>query len=226
MFYWGDIMICLLEMQLTDLYLGIYRNKQESKNYIDISLIKEYIPDIYATDKYGSILHALVDKQFREDEGFKILKILLDNKVDVNYRSEIAGYTFIHLALYGYTNFNGFDYSYSTEFIVKLINLANKYNFDVNIKDNDGDTIIHTALASEIYTGKIMPLIKALGSSFDIYAKDNKGQNIYEALLSYKKEAEIRNKYNWLNRLIEEEHDIDVLINSNKDSLSLKKKKG
>lgn len=170
---------------------------------ITLSEIKNYFKDITITNDYGSLVHAAVHYQYNSDKVLKFIKILFENGIDPNYKGNATGYTYLHLALYGYTDANGEDHSYSTDFIKKLIKLGKENNLFVNIKDNDGDTIIHTALASEIYTGNIIELITELGAEFNLKEKDNEGHNIYEALLQYKKEA-ISNS-SWYNHLIKEE---------------------
>lgn len=141
---------------------------------------------------------------------------MLQCGIDVNLKGRSTGYSFIHLALYGYTK-NGKDYSYSTEFIIKLITLARKYNFDVNIKDNDGDSLIHTALASETYTGDTSVLIDTLGDEYNLQCKDNNGNNIYEALIAYKKEAEQDKNKIWYDRLSKEEKIIKSYVEKNNE---------
>lgn len=200
-------------MQVTKLNENVDKLFKNIGNDITIDNIRKYV-SIDSTNDYGNILHALVNSKYPEEKMFSIMRVLLDNGVKVNYKGKITGYSFIHLALYGYTD-NNKDYSYSTDFIVKLINLAKEYDFDVNIKDNDGDSLIHTALASEVYTGDIIPLIDALGKDYNIFSLDKSHHNIYEALLSYKKEA--RSNKSWLNHLTKEEKNIDLLINFDKD---------
>jgi len=178
---------------------------------INISNIKKHFKNIFQENEYGSLLHAAVHNKYSIDKVLKFIEVLLENKVNPNLKGKLTGYSFIHLALYGYTD-NNEDFSYSTDFIVELINLAKQYNFDVNIKDHDSDSIIHTALASEIYTGEIIPLINALGKGFDINCKDNNNHNIYQALLEYKEEAQDDSNSEWLNKLIKEEEAIKKLI--------------
>lgn len=182
--------------------------------------IKKYFKDINATNEYGGLLHAAVQNKFPEDKTLKFIDTLLQCGVDVNLKGASTGYSFIHLALYGYT-YNGEDYSYSTEFIIKLISLAKKYNFDVNIKDNDGDSLIHTALASEIYTGDTAVLISTLGDEYDLQCKDNNGNNIYEALIEYKEEAEQDKNKAWYYRLSKEEEIIKSYIEKNNKTVKI-----
>ena len=190
--------------------------KEHKLDEITSENIKEYFNNINKTNQYGGLLHAAVQNKFPEDKTLKFIDTLLQSGVDVNLKGESTGYSFIHLALYGYTE-NEEDYSYSTEFIIKLISLAKKYNFDVNIKDNDGDSIIHTALASETYTGDTSVLIDTLGDEYDLLCKDNNGNNIYEALIAYKKEAEQDKNKIWHDRLSKEEKIIKSYIEKNNE---------
>ena len=191
----------------------------EEMNTLNISY---YLFEIYNKNKnsydndYGNLLHEVINHKYNKEKVLKFIDALLDGGYDVNYQGKKTGYTFIHLALYGYTSDNE-EYSYSTEFIVKLINLAKKYNFNVNLKDNDGDTIIHTALASEVYSGKVIPLLKALGNDFDISAVDGNNNSIQDALDSYIKEAKNTNE-TWYNRLISEKEEIIKYIKSKIDT--------
>ena len=165
---------------------------------------------------YGNLLHEVINHKYNEEKVLKLIDVLLKDGYDVNYQGKKTGYTFIHLALYGYTSDNE-EYSYSTGFIVKLINLAKKYNFNVNLKDNDCDTIIHTALASEVYSGKVIPLLKVLGDDFDINAVDGNNNSILDALENYIKEAKKTNE-TWYNRLISEKEEIIKYIKSKIDT--------
>lgn len=184
---------------------------------ITIERIKQSFSNIHVTNDYGGLLHAAVHNKFSEKKVLKFMEVLLDNGIDVNLQGKSTGYSFIHLALYGYTDKNG-DHSYSTDFIKKLILLARKYNFNVNIKDDDGDSLIHTALASEVYKGSTIQLIEALGNEYDILCKDDNGRNIYEALLEYKEEAKNSNK-KWYNRLLNEEEEIKLLVKPHEDNV-------
>lgn len=190
--------------------------KEHKLDEITSENVKEYFNNINETNQYGGLLHAAVQNKFSEAKTLKFIDTLLQSGVDVNLKGESTGYSFIHLALYGYTD-NEEDYSYSTEFIIKLISLAKKYSFDVNIKDNDSDSLIHTALASEVYTGDTSALIDTLGDEYDILCKDNDGNNIYEALIEYKKEAEQDENKIWFDRLSKEEKIIKSYIENKLD---------
>ena len=168
---------------------------EENKGNITIEKIDLAFDDDDIND-FGNLLHATIWNKFPESDVFVFIEELLKDDYDVNYQAKRTGYTFIHVALYGY--FNGVrSCSYSTKFIVKLIELAKKYGFNVNLKDKDGESIIHAAIASGIYTGKIIPIIKALGPEFDINCVDEMGMTILEALDYYEEEAQ--QKYAYLN---------------------------
>ena len=171
-------------------------------NYEEIQ--KNFDFDGKDENEYGNLLHAALHQHFDEEKVLKFIKLLLENGYDVNYKGKSTGYNFIQLMLYGYTDDEREDYSYSQEFILKLISLAKKYNLDVNTKDNDGDSIVHTAIASEVYEGEIIPILDALGENFDLQCKDNKGNDLKSAFDLYKSLAKEEN-LNWYSRLEREE---------------------
>lgn len=183
---------------------------------ITIENIRKHFKNINEVNDYGGLVHAAVHNRYFRASVLKFIEVLFENGVDVNLKGKDTGYSFIHLALYGYTDEKNVDYSYTTEFIVELINLAKEYNLDVGIVDNDSDSLIHTALASEVYTGSVMSLIEALGPEFDISCKDGNGNDIYQALLKYKKEAEKHNNKMWFYKLTKEEEEIKRLVEVSK----------
>ena len=187
------------------------------------SITVEEIKKLYSkgdTNEYGNLLHAAIENKFEEEKVLKFIELILKLGYNVNYKGKSTGYNFIQLALYGYTDeINNNDYSYSTDFIVKLINIAKQYNLDVNTKDADGDSIIHTAIASEIYEGEIVPILNALGPNFDIECKDNNGNDLLKAFDLYQKEAEIISKDGfWYKRLKKEEQ----VFKNEKEKIRLK----
>lgn len=190
---------------------------------ITIESINKHFGNIKKVNDYGGIIHAAVHNKYSEEKVLKFIDILLANGVDANLKGKRTGYSFIHLALYGYTYKSG-DKSYSTEFIIKLIKLGKKYNIDVNIVDDDNDSIIHTALASEVYTGSVKKIIDVLGLSFDTTCRDGNGDDIYQALVKYKKEAKNSKNMVWLNRLTNEEEAIKRAIEIGSFNFDLVKK--
>ena len=193
--------------------------KKYSLSEINIENIKTCFPNLQVENDYGTLLHAAVQYQYPEENVLIFIKCLLENGVDVNKKGKYTGYSFIHLALYGYTDEEGEDHSYSTEFMTKLIQIAISYGLDVQIVDDDQDSIIHTAIASEVYTGKTINLIKALGNRFDCRCSDNQGRNIYQALLDYQAEAQAENNSDWYNRLASEKQAIKAVLKLDESSL-------
>lgn len=205
-----------MRTKLNDKLKNFFDNTKTEK--ITIESIEKYFKDIKEKNEYGGLLHAAVHNKYPEDAVLRFIEVLLENGVDVNLKGSSTGYSFIHLALYGYTEKEK-DFTYSTDFIVKLINLGKKHNLDVRIVDNDSDSLIHTALASEVYTGSIMELIEALGDGFDISSTDSNGDDVYQALLKYKKEAANSKNKEWLKKLASEENEIKRIVEISKYNL-------
>lgn len=138
-----------------------------------------------------------------------------------------GGYTFIHLALYGMSknDMDNTNISYTTKFICNLIEIAKRYGFNVNAvtnNDDDNDTIAHSAIASEEYTGKIVPILKALGDEFNLYAVNNHGvqgnMNLLQAYEFYMKRAP--KKSSWYIRLLSEFDEFKAYLESQKVDFS------
>ena len=162
-------------------------------------------------DDYGNLLHAVVRNKYDEEKTFKFIEELLSHGYDVNYKNKSHNYNFIQWAFYGYTE-NDEKYSHSTEFIVKLINIAKKYGLDVNAKDSYRNNIIHMALKRSTYEGKVFPLLDALGEDFDFECKDSYGRSLLEIIDENKKYAREDNDEVWFNRCVEEEKEFKKRI--------------
>lgn len=184
--------------------------KKYSGATITESTVKSNIK-INGTNDYGNVLHAIINYKYKEEDVLKTIKILLDLGVNPNYRGKSTGMTFIHLSFYGYTDEKGIDHSYSEEFIIKLIKMAISYGFDVNIKDNDDETIVVASIASEVYKGTISNIISALGSSFTI------DESLKEDFNAYLNES--KSNPTWNKRLINEKNKIYRIIDSANMSL-------
>ena len=162
-------------------------------------------------DDYGNLLHAVVRNKYDEEKTFKFIEELLSHGYDVNYKNKSHNYNFIQWAFYGYTE-NDEKYSHSTEFIVKLINIAKKYGLDVNAKDSYRNNIIHMALKRSTYEGKVFPLLDALGEDFDFECKDSYGRSLLEIIDDYKNYAIADHDEVWFNRWVEEEKEFKKRI--------------
>ncbi len=148
-----------------DNFFSKYKNQSITKKIVSKSL------NIKAVNEYGSILHAIVNYEYPKKSVLELIEILLDLGVDPNYKAKLTGYTFIHLMFYGYTNSEGEDISYSEDFILKVLKLATIHGFDANIVDNDKDTIVMAAIASEVYTGSIEGILNALNGKYKVDEK-------------------------------------------------------
>lgn len=179
--------------------------KRYRSNEITRDIVKSNLP-INSNNEYGNILHAIINYNYPKEAIKTTIKILLELGVNPNYRGQETGMTFIHLALYGYTDANGDDHSYEENFICDLIELAKYHGFDVNIKDGDKESVAVAAIASEIYRGSIVKIISALGSEFII---DESLEKYFE---KYLKES----KYDpsWNKRLLREKNQIYKIINT------------
>ena len=162
-------------------------------------------------DDYGNLLHAVVSNKYDEEKTFKFIEELLSHGYDVNYKNKSHNHNFIQWAFYGYTE-NDEQYSHSTEFIVKLINIAKKYGLDVNAKDSYGSNIIHMALNRSTYEGQVFSLLDALGEDFDFECKDGYGRSLLEIIDENKKYAREDNDEVWFNRCVEEEKEFKKRI--------------
>ena len=169
--------------------------------------------DIREVNEYGNLLHAVVNYDYNANRIIEFIDILLKKGIDVNYRGKSTGLTFIHLALYGYTDASGQDHSYHENFLVKLISKARNYGLDVNIKDKDGDDLPTCAVASEIYTGSVIKIIDALGPNYKL------PDNFLENYQKYLKEAKGYHNEKWQRRL---EKELDAVTDYvNKSHLNL-----
>ena len=185
--------------------LDDYYKKHKNEN---INLLIKQFSNLDIKNDYGGLSHAIVNYNYDLNWKLAALETLFKNGLNVNLQGKLTGYSFIHLSLYGYSDDDDNIKSYSTEFIVQLINLGNQYGLNVNIQDNDGDSIIHAALASEDYEGEVVPLIKALGTNFNLSIVDNDKRNITDALEYYIKQAHDCKNQKWEGRLLKEKENI------------------
>lgn len=173
--------------------------------------------DIHNANEYGNLLHGVINYHYNGDRKYEFIDILFKKGINVNYKGESTGLTFIHLALYGCTFEDGKDYTYREDSIVKLILKARNYGLDVNIRDNDNEDIPTCAVASEIYRGSVIKIIEALGPDYDL------PDDFLEIYHEYLKEAKMVNK-EWYKRLEEELDAITDYVNKsylNLDELNL-----
>ena len=118
-----------------------------------IDLIDLVFDNLKEENEYGeNLLHILVNEIHNEEKCIIAIEALLKLGVNVNHLDNFK-YNFIQTAI---------DTGYSQKFIVKCIELSLKYKLDVNNVEEDGDTIIHTALNADNYTDNIDDLLRVL----------------------------------------------------------------
>lgn len=155
------------------------------------------------TEEKYTLLHAIADESFPIEKAIKTIECFLKLGVNPNAQDIYGKYTFIHLAFYS---------NYPFSFFEKVIPLALEYNFNINSKDEDGDTIMHSAIYSEDYLDKIYPLFALLNDNFNLEAKNNLNKNLLEALKESIYEAKKIKNENWYNELISEEKEITTYL--------------
>jgi hypothetical protein len=87
-------------------------------------------------------------------------------------------YNFIQTAMYA---------GYSEAFIIKIIREALKYGLKINHRDDDLDTMMHTAIYSDDYLGKVEGIYDLLDENgFDSTLVDHDSRNLVEAMIYQK----------------------------------------
>lgn len=127
----------------------------------------------YLDESNQSLLHIFVDDEYDENACFIAIKTLLQSGLSPNLEDEF-NYNFIQTALYT---------GYSEEFILKILEKSLDYNLDVNHVDSDKDTIVHTAIYSDDYLGKVENIYTLLcNNGFDSTKTCSEGRNLVEAM--------------------------------------------
>ena len=131
----------------------------------------------YTDDENQSILHILVDNIYDEEKCFLAIKSLLKCGLDPNLEADFQ-YNFIQTALYA---------GYSENFIKRVIREALKYGLKINHRDDDLDTMMHTAIYSDDYLGDVEGIYDLLvESGFDSTLVDHDSRNLVEAMIYQK----------------------------------------
>ncbi len=154
--------------------IELLSNMTEDTNS-NIKKIKKVFGSLkYTDDENQSLLHIFVDRRYEHEEKcFLAIQSLLKAGLSPNLEADF-NYNFIQTALYA---------GYSEGFILNIIQESLKYNLDVNHVDDDGDTIVYTAIYSDDYFGKIDKIYELLCSNgYDSSKMDNAGRNLIEAM--------------------------------------------
>lgn len=187
--------------------------KNRSIDQITIESIQSTFGEITVKDEETDLYlpHCLVDKKYEEDKVEKMLTVLFKAGLSPNIKA-YGEYTFLHQAIYGAEK-DKEVIPYPLTFFEKIIPLAKEFGYDVNSKDEDGDTLIHSAIYSEDYHDDIEPLIRLLGRDFDLTAKNKENQSLMDALEKSLVEAEKNKNEQWKNKLIKGKDVIADLMN-------------
>lgn len=144
----------------------------------NIRIINEEFTDLNVVyNNKETLLHLLLNNKNNEEKTMNAIKTILSTKrASVNLKNN-SGDTFIQTALWT---------GYSERFILELINTTLKYyssKFNINSVDNDGNTIMHTAIISENYTEGINTIYKLLlQNGFNSTIKNKRNEDILKTL--------------------------------------------
>ena len=124
-----------------------------------------------------SILHILVDNIYDEEKCFLAIKSLLKCGVNPNLEADFQ-YNFIQTAMYA---------GYSEKFIIRIIREALKYGLKINHRDDDLDTMMHTAIYSDDYLGEVENIYDLLcENGFNSELLDHDSRNLVDAMIYQK----------------------------------------
>lgn len=123
-------------------------------------------------------LNVLTDELFDEKKCFLAINSLLATDGYFPCEKGDFGYNFIQNAIYT---------GYSEQFVISVVKSIiknNNENNNFNQVDEDGDTIMHSAIYCDDYPGDYLPTLYLLlcENGFDSKITDNDGRNIIEAM--------------------------------------------
>jgi hypothetical protein len=129
--------------------------------------------------KKDNFLLCLTDEEHNELSCFAALKALIHYNVCNINKTDESRYNFIQNAMYA---------GYSTAFINGCIDACNDssitYKLDINHRDDDGDTMLHSAIyCNDKCVLNIAEVYRTLLKyGFDSSIRDNEGRNIVDAM--------------------------------------------
>jgi len=175
-------------------------NSMTENSSTNVKKIKKLFGTLdYKDSECQSILHILVDNNYKKKKCFLAIKSLLDFGVNPNLKDDFD-YIFIQTALYT---------GYSEDFICDIIKESLKYKLNVNHVDSDGDTIMHTVIYSDFYIGEINYIYHLLcDNGFDSTILDRTGKNLFQAMVDERKYTE--SQINIFKNLFENRTNISV----------------
>ena len=142
--------------------------------------------DIY---DYGDLCHKALSNGYDFDKVTDFIFLLFWEEYNFNIKDDENGYTVLQNYLF-HVDYNKFEVDYPDK-IIGANNYTQRvlYCFngvrtrtDINAKDKNGNSIIHTAIINCKYKGPIVTLLIKLGEKFNFDCKNNQNMGIIETL--------------------------------------------
>lgn len=142
--------------------------------------------DIY---DYGDLCHKALSNGYDFDKVSDFIFLLFWEKYNFNIKDDENGYTVLQNYLF-HVDYNKFEVDYPDKIIgannytQRVLYCFNglKTRTDINAKDKNGNSIIHTAIINCKYKGPIVTLLIKLGEKFNFDCKNNQNMGIIETL--------------------------------------------
>lgn len=132
--------------------------------------------------KVEDFLYCLSTNLYDEIYCFFAITVLVDNGVDITYTPNNGMNSFFQ---------NLIENGYSQKFVFDLLEYCiekKKMKIDLNYKNQKGDTLVFTAIKSDLYIGNIKDFIQKLKDyGYDVDAKNGDGRTIVEEIETCKK---------------------------------------
>lgn len=142
--------------------------------------------DIY---DYGDLCHKALSNGYDFDKVTDFIFLLFWEEYNFNIKDDENGYTVLQNYLF-HVDYNKFEVDYHdkiigannyTKRVLYCFNVV-KTRTDINAKDKNGNSIIHTAIINCKYKGPIVTLLVKLGEKFNFDCKNNQNMGIIETL--------------------------------------------
>ena len=142
--------------------------------------------DIY---DYGDLCHKALSNGYDFDKVSDFIFLLFLEEYNFNIKDDENGYTVLQNYLF-HVDYNKFEVDYPDKIIgannytQRVLYCFNgvKTRTDINAKDKNGNSIIHTAIINCKYKGPIVTLLIKLGEKFNFDCKNNQNMGIIETL--------------------------------------------
>ena len=142
--------------------------------------------DIY---DYGDLCHKALSNGYDFDKVTDFIFLLFWEEYNFNIEDDENGYTVLQNYLF-HVDYNKFEVDYPDKIIgannytQRVLYCFNgvKTRTDINAKDKNGNSIIHTAIINCKYQGPITTLLIKIGEKFDFDCKNNQNMGIIETL--------------------------------------------